>query len=125
LLAVLRACDEKYRLHLNPAWLRVVQLYYDSLSADRAVQGWDNPEATSEPICNSYERNIMVDLYGNARLCFSGAFPQYPLRRPGDLYRFWYRVGEPIRRRIKDCRRPCGISHSVRRVQATLKQGSP
>ncbi len=120
LLAILKACDEKYRLRFNPAWLRTVEIYARSINEDSARRGWANAEATAEPICNSYERNIMVDLEGNARLCFARSFPHVPLRRPGDLRRFWYEESGPIRQKMKHCRRPCGISHSVRREPATL-----
>ena len=120
LLAVLRACNAKYQLGLNPEWLRVVEMYCRSVRPDGARQGWNNAAGTAEAICNTYERNIMVDLYGNARLCFSGEFPQVPLRARGDLARFWHGQAAPIRCQMKDCRRPCGISHSVRREPATL-----
>jgi len=42
------------------------------------------------------------------------------LRNPGDLVRFWHRA-EPIRNAMRKCNQYCGISHSVRRENATLK----
>ncbi|MCX7887703.1 MAG: hypothetical protein N3B01_10700 [Verrucomicrobiae bacterium] len=111
---------------MNPAWLQTVEIYARSINEASARLGWDNPKATSKPICNSYERNSMVDMQGNARLCFSDAFPCMPLRRRGDLGRFWYEWAVPLRRKMRGCCRPCGISHSVRREPATLaaKAGS-
>jgi MoaA/NifB/PqqE/SkfB family radical SAM enzyme len=117
---ILDACDEKYGLRLNPVWKSQVQMYFRSVQANKnAFLGWDGG-GTAEHICNTYERNIMVDHYGMARLCFSGAFPGKLLREPGDLRAFW-ESADPIRSAMKKCNAYCGISHSVRRVSATLK----
>lgn len=121
LVDILRHCDEKYQLDLDPEFIRVVSHY--NVSVGRLVRrrnGWTNAEVTHEPICNTYERNIMVDRYGNAGLCFSRAFPVAPLRKRGDLEKFW--VGAHWRNDMKGCTRPCGISHSVRRVSATRRR---
>lgn len=124
LVAIIRACDARYRLDLNPLWLEQVRMYFQSVAGNgNAGDGWQARAGTAEHICNTYERNIMVDLYGVARLCFSTGFPGFRLARPGDLGRFWYEVAEPIRERMKHCNRYCGISHSVRRLPATLKPG--
>ncbi|HUT35228.1 MAG TPA: glycosyltransferase [Planctomycetota bacterium] len=127
LAAVIRACDAKYRLGLNPAWLDDVQMYVRSVNRNGdARQGWNSRVGTEEHICNTYERNIMVDLYGTARLCFAADFAGLPLAGPGDLRRFWYQEAEPIRAQMRTCNRYCAISHSVRRENATLKtKGQP
>jgi len=120
LMAVLRACDDKYALRLNPEWLRVVELYHRSVNANNdATKGWLG-KGTSEPICNSYERNIMVDMEGVARLCFSTGFPGTKLEQHGDLAKFWWE-NDALRRKMCKCTQYCGISHSVRRASATLK----
>jgi MoaA/NifB/PqqE/SkfB family radical SAM enzyme len=119
--AILQACDAKYRLGINPAWLEHVKMYFRSIGRKEALRGWRAHTGTTEHICNSYERNIMVDLYGVARLCFSGRFPGVRLSRYGDLRRFWYEESEPIRAAMRACNAYCGISHSVRRENATLK----
>ncbi len=122
LAAVIRACDAKYRLGLNPTWLEHVQMYFRSIVRNRdARQGWRGRAGTEEHICNTYERNIMVDLYGTARLCFAPDFPGMSLALNGDLRRFWYQEAQPIRERMRACNRYCAISHSVRRENATLK----
>ncbi len=90
-----------------------------------AAEGWHGRAGTERTFCNSYERNIMVSLYGEARLCFSPAFPKFRLERIGDLRKFWEREAVPIRRKMKKCRRYCAISHSVRRENATLKADRP
>src|SRR5579872_4553630 len=118
---IIERCNEKYKLNLNPIWLHQVKMYFRSVNANpQAHRGWQSAFGTSEHICNTYERNIMVDHYGVARLCFSIGFPGVQLRRPGDLARFWH-IAEPIRTAMRKCNQYCGISHSVRRENATLK----
>lgn len=118
---LIAACNAKYGLNLNPVWARQVQMYFRSLRASRNLdQGWDDNTGTQEHICNTYERNIMVDHYGMARLCFSTGFPGKRLAAYGDLTRFWTGA-DPIRARMRSCNAYCGISHSVRRESSTLK----
>lgn len=120
LVATLRRCDEKYRLGFNPLWVEQVGMYFRSLNAaqDRE-RGWGSQAATQEHICNSYDRNIMVNHYGMARLCFSTAFPGASVTAPGDLTRFWM-TSEKIRADMRRCNAFCGISHSVRRESSTV-----
>lgn len=114
-------CDAKYGLNLNPAWAAQVQMYFRSLRSSRNLaKGWGDETGTSEHICNTYERNIMVDHYGMARLCFSTRFPGKRLVAAGDLTRFWMGA-DPIRARMRACNAYCGISHSVRRESSTLR----
>ncbi|MBI83239.1 MAG: radical SAM protein [Planctomycetaceae bacterium] len=120
LLAILRSCNEKYQLNFDPEWLRVVELYHKSVHVHSdAAEGWAS-QGTSEPICNSYERNIMLNMFGQARFCFSINFPGTKLKRHGDLRKFWY-GNDRLRHKMAKCTAPCGISHSVRRVSATNK----
>lgn len=121
LVSVIRHCDQKYRLNINPAWLANVRMYFHSLHASPFIHlGWRAPSGTRDHICNSYERNIMVDHYGMARLCFAPAFPGMQLEKYGDLRAFW-EGSDAIRARMALCNRYCGISHSVRRENGTLK----
>lgn len=121
LVAILNKCNEKYKLGLNPAWIEVVRMYHRSVNRNNdALLGWKGTKGTEQHICNSYERNIMVNLYGLARLCFSPAFPAYKLLKPGDLQFFW-EASDMIRTGMKKCNAYCGISHSVRMANATLK----
>jgi MoaA/NifB/PqqE/SkfB family radical SAM enzyme len=120
LAAILQRCNERFRLGLNPKWLSDVQMYFDSLrDASHLEKGWAGPTRTARHICNTYERNIMVDHYGMARLCFSTDFRGVSLRVEGDLQRFWLDAND-IRRRMRSCNRLCGISHSVRRNSSTM-----
>jgi sulfatase maturation enzyme AslB (radical SAM superfamily) len=122
LASVIQRCDRKYGLHMNPAWLEHVKMYHRSVRENRnAAVGWLHGTGTREHICNTYDRNIMVDLYGNAGLCFNSAFPSFPLGAEGDMTTFWYEWSLPIREKMTQCNRYCGISHSVRRENATLK----
>ncbi len=122
LASIILACDRKYGLRINPAWLRHVKMYHRSILENRnAAMGWLHRSGTREHICNTYDRNIMVDLYGNAGLCFNNAFSSFPLTTEGDLEKFWNEWSLPIREKMKECNRYCGISHSVRKENATLK----
>jgi len=62
----------------------------------------------------------MVDMDGIARLCFSHKFPGFKIKKYGDLRKFWYGT-DNLRNVMAKCTQYCGISHSVRRVNATLK----
>jgi sulfatase maturation enzyme AslB (radical SAM superfamily) len=118
-------CDRKYGLGLNPVWREQVRMYFRSLRGAADIKrGWGSRTGTSEHICNTYERNIMVDHYGVARLCFSHLFPGMPLRKAGDLARFW-ESAEFIRRSMRRCNQFCGISHSVRRETSTIASRRP
>jgi hypothetical protein len=121
-LQIVRACDVKYNLGLSPTWIAQVAMYFRSLTRNQnAIQGWSAGVGTEDHICNSYERNIMVDLYGTARLCFSKGFPGFQLVQPGDLRRFWYEESSGSRAIMRTCNRYCGIGHCVRRESATRK----
>ena len=122
LLGILYKCNMKYSLNLNPAWVDVVRMYHRSVNRNNdALMGWRGAKGTERHICNSYERNIMVNLYGHARLCFSPKFPAYKLVSRGGLKYFWAN-SDNIRAMMKRCNAYCGISHSVRKENATLKQ---
>lgn len=121
LARIIQACDQKYRLRINPVWLEQVKMYHRSVRKNGWTRlGWKRRRGTEEHICNSYERNIMVDLRGRARLCFYPGFPAFQLKQPGDLRRFW-ESADPLRQRMSRCNRYCAISHSVRKENATLK----
>ncbi|MEO5701464.1 MAG: radical SAM protein [Casimicrobiaceae bacterium] len=118
-------CDRRFGLGLNPVWREQVRMYFRSLHHGMDLErGWASSARTEEHICNTYERNIMLDHYGVARLCFSTIFPGMEIRAPGDLRRFWASA-EPIRREMSKCNRFCGISHSVRRETSTLASRRP
>jgi MoaA/NifB/PqqE/SkfB family radical SAM enzyme len=123
LVREIEGCNQRWGLGLSPRWIAQVGMYFRSIvqNAD-AHRGWQATGGTTEHICNTYERNIMIDLFGNARLCFSGAFPATKLERRGDLRRFW-ESADPIREQMRSCNRYCGISHSVRRESATARDG--
>jgi MoaA/NifB/PqqE/SkfB family radical SAM enzyme len=120
LFKILNECSMKYDLHLDPEYIEVVRNYHRSVNKNSdALTGWD-AAGTDHLICNSFDRNIMVDMDGIARLCFSNKFPGYRIRAKGDLKRFWFSA-DPVRNAMRKCTQYCGISHSVRRVNATKK----
>lgn len=117
---VIAAAARRFSIPVNPAWLDNVGMYFDSVRPVRDLnRGWKTSAMTRDHICNTYERNIMVDAYGFARLCFSDAFPGMQLKRRGDVKLFW-ESADPIRQKMRRCNRVCGISHSVRREASTL-----
>ncbi len=122
-MAAIRKCDARWHLERNPKWLDDVEMYLTSVTACASpLLGWSN-RGTTEAICNSYDRNIMIDLYGRAKLCFSGSFPSVHLVQSGDLTRFWQSDSVPIRESMLGCKQWCGISHSVR-ASSSLVRGS-
>jgi molybdenum cofactor biosynthesis enzyme MoaA len=124
LAKIILACNEKYQLGINPVWLDQVKMYFRSVAnGGHAHRGWLSPAGTEEPICNTYDRNIMVDIYGVARLCFAEDFGGMKLEKTGDLTKFWREFSLPIREKMLGCTRYCGISHSVRRESATIPAG--
>lgn len=125
LVEIIQHCDRRFGLGLNPHWLEQVRMYFGSLAkGSDLARGWASSCKTSEHICNSYERNIMVDHYGKAMLCFSSQFSGMKLEKPGDLKRFWEN-SDAIRARMHGCNQFCGISHSVRRETSTLATRRP
>jgi MoaA/NifB/PqqE/SkfB family radical SAM enzyme len=121
LLEIIEDCDRHFNLNLNPKWKLHVVMYFESLLKSKTIQfGWRDKSRTIEHICNSYDRNIMVDHYGFARLCFSNAFPGIQLEKFGDLSQFW-NSSNTIRDEMRKCNRYCGISHSVRKENSTIK----
>lgn len=118
-LAMIRSVDVKYGISRNPEWLSDVEMYLRSIR--NPLRGWSNCKGTEKAICNSYDRNIMLDLYGRAKLCFSDLFPGIKLNGSHELESFWNEYSVPIRERMIGCRQYCGISHSVRKSESTLK----
>ena len=117
----LLSCDAEYDLHLNPIWIEQVTSYFQSLwrvPEEDLQRSWLCGVDTAEHVCDSPNRNIMVDLDGRASLCFSRAFRSELLSEPGDIRRFW-EGADDVREEMLTCNRLCGISHSVRRASAT------
>ncbi|MFG1280091.1 radical SAM protein [Xanthobacter autotrophicus] len=120
IVAILNHCDAKYGLGYNPLWVAQVGMYFRSLTgASDLGRGWSSKAETQDHICNSYDRNIMVNHYGVARLCYSAAFPGKALTRTGDLKRFWLGA-DHVRTMMRSCNQFCGISQCGRAESATL-----
>lgn len=118
--SVVSACNSKYGLLIRDAWINQVCMYLESIAFNQnAAAGWLARKGTRDHICNTYERNIMVDLYGMARLCFSEMFPGWKLEKYGDLSYLWHEWAMRTRIEMSTCNRYCGISHSVRKEMAT------
>jgi len=109
LFRIIADCDNKYNLNLNPEWLHVGLIYHRSIknNAD-AGAGWGGM-GTEVPICKSFERNLIVYLFGVARLCFSQAFQGTLLIKYGDMKHFW-QSNDALRESMSVCKKYCGIS---------------
>ncbi len=120
-MAGIEAADSRFGLGLNPVWKSQVRMYFRSMQGAADLErGWGSATKTEEHICNAYDRDIMVNHYGMARLCFSSQFEGRMLDKVGDLRDFWENA-EDIRARMRSCNQFCGISHSVRRESSTLQ----
>jgi MoaA/NifB/PqqE/SkfB family radical SAM enzyme len=118
--AVLHRCNQRFKLNANPIWISQVGMYVRTLSkAAVNERGWSVPIHTTEQICNSPDRNIVIDMSGTARLCVSEGFPGMDLRHPGDMLFFWESSGI-LRGQMRTCTQLCGITHSMRRISSTF-----
>lgn len=80
----------------------------------------DNPHFTSEQVCNSHERNMMIDSYGDVQLCFGmkSLTDGKPLGniRHDSLYDLWISQSAREARKIMSiCKKSCGMLHCHRR----------
>jgi MoaA/NifB/PqqE/SkfB family radical SAM enzyme len=120
LMNVITEVDGTYGIKRNPKWLDAVRMYCESIVENgNQHQGWGTKNRTRENICNSADRNIMINTLGVGRLCFHGAFPGKAIKEPGDLTALWQDA--TWRDDMRSCKRYCGISHSVRREPSTLR----
>lgn len=118
----LQRCDTRWGIRRNPEFLAAVRAHIEG-AVGHTLQGtlgggWRIGDFATMPICNSPDRNIMVDQTGAARFCFVLPQTGQTLAVRGDLEAFWTRADRSC---LVGCRRPCGISHSVRRASATLR----
>lgn len=79
-----------------------------------------HPHALTEQICNSHERNMMVDHIGDVLLCFDmrKIFGGNPIGNVKDasLSDLWHgSIAADAREIMKNCRHPCGILNCHRR----------
>jgi hypothetical protein len=125
LIDEIKAVDAKWNLPRNPVWLEQLRMYAKSIEIKRARKSlvWSTlSETTTEHICNTYERNIMMSDLGVMRLCFSGKFPGLQWSSPGDMRRFWvdWADEQGIRSDMRGCNRLCASSHSQRNSPSLL-----
>jgi MoaA/NifB/PqqE/SkfB family radical SAM enzyme len=116
LLRTIDRCEAKYALDFNPRWKDCVGLWADSLA--RYHRG--GPAETTGKLCNSYERNVVVEVEARLRLCFHAKYPGKAYRERGDLRKFWYSPEtEELHARMRGCRDFCGICHTFKEQPAT------
>ena len=121
LMGIIGHCESKYNLNFNPEWKADVRCYAESLA--RHHQG--EPLQTTRQLCNSCDRNLVLEFGGMMRLCPFPKFPSQPYREPGDMKRYWRSPEtEKLRSEMRQCRDICGICHAYRRNSATLETTS-
>lgn len=112
----------------NPEWLDDVRNYFASIIRLRtlAPDTWASLRSrTTRQLCNSAARNIWVNDLGGMTLCPSPVWPGRAWKGPGDLAAFWTeQTTLDQRTAMLGCKRLCGISHSVRKNNGTLKVAS-
>lgn len=112
LMGKIAECEAEYRLDFNPRWKEDVRCYVESLA--RYHRG--GIMQTTRKLCNSAERNIVIEIEARMRLCFHSKFPSVPYREEGDLRRYWAnQETEEVRRKMRECRDFCGICHTFKR----------
>lgn len=117
---ILWKVSDKYELGFNPTWVAQVAMYFRSIRGNPLVgKGWQGDLATSEHICNSYDRNIWLSDRSIMQLCCDSRWAGREWRKPGDLRSFWEHA-EMQRRQMSSCNRLCGISHSLRNTSSTM-----
>jgi len=116
----LLACNRLFDLHLNPRWIDQLCNYYADLGQiAEPERGWAGDPMTREHICECYDRNLVIGLYGEIGFCYSfHNFPPGRYENPGDLARYW-EGNEDVREKMRTCNRLCSIGHSNRNVRAT------
>jgi MoaA/NifB/PqqE/SkfB family radical SAM enzyme len=129
--------DVFYRKHFfpdRPAAIAVLQVLRDRLAEFPVIKTTDNdlrwmqsyifdPAALTEPICNSHERNMMVDYQGEVLLCFDmrqifdgRSVGNIRTSGLGDLW--GGEVAHTARGIMESCRKPCGMLNCHRRPAA-------
>ncbi len=117
LIDVLGECERLFGVKYRTEWVESVTNYVRSLRGQLNLRrGWGSGVELEQDLCNSYERNIMLDHYGQAGWCFSNCAPRVMVKTGPELRAFW-EDSELARMELGTlgCRRLCGISHSVRR----------
>lgn len=118
----LEYCEETFRLHFNPEWKRQVVSYFRLLWQKPNLHlGWGCGLETDEIVCNSLDRNIFVDVQGQASSCPSIKFSNKRLTEPGDLTAFWVARSSHPPEGMSTCKSLCGMCHAMRRESATVR----
>ena len=112
LMRKIEECEAEYDLDFNPRWKTNVRDYAETL--ERHHRG--GTLQTSGRLCDSPDRNMIIELQGGMRLCSYPKFPSSPYRERGDLARYWYSPEtEAVRAEMRECRDVCGMCHAYRR----------
>ena len=112
LMRTIDECEAKYDLDFNPRWKESLRDYAETL--ERHHRG--GPLQTSRQLCDSPDRNVMIELQGGMRLCSYPKFPSACYREEGDLTKYWYSPEtEKVRAEMRKCRDVCGMCHAYRR----------
>ena len=119
-LKVLNRCEKRFSLDYNPAWKKQVVMYFRTLRRCRdRRKGGRTTSGTDECICNAADRNIIVNLQGEARHCFRPGAYARSIQQTGDLEAFW-RGRQSARSCMFNCNSFGGISNSLKAESGTL-----
>lgn len=108
---IITDCNIKYNLGLEQ-YIKDAKMYLESLWNQSPIMGWNVGFGTREHICDSYERNVIIDENDVAWLCFNTYLGPGRRLEPGQLKDFCDNVKDGMHR---SCNRICGISHCVTR----------
>jgi MoaA/NifB/PqqE/SkfB family radical SAM enzyme len=100
-------CKKRWGIVIDSDFMNGVKEYCDGVKNNDLLNGWGIDCFTSQVICKSHTRNIVIDRFGKARFCFGLPENGWPINKFGDLLNFWEN-GE----RSFDCKKPCGIGFS-------------
>jgi len=112
LMREIEECEAEFDLDYNPRWKENLRDYAETLARHHRGE----PLRTTGRLCDSPERNLVLEFGGAMRLCPFPKFPSTPYRERGDLGRYWYSPeAEAVRAEMRQCRDVCGMCHAYRR----------
>ncbi|MHA1381834.1 MAG: SPASM domain-containing protein [Candidatus Helarchaeota archaeon] len=91
----------------------------DEIEINDIIEYFNSPELTKNQYCDSAQKNMMIDLYGEVQLCFN---MKGTLNKSlgnvkfNTLRELWEsEAAELLRQEMKNCRYSCGILNCHRR----------
>jgi len=101
-ITILKECNELFKLGYDDRWFNIAFMYLDNILHNKYV--------TDYHMCNSYDRNIMINIQNDMKLCFNTAFDHMVWKKIGDLKFFWEN-SDLLRQKMNLCNKLCSISN--------------